>query len=201
VVFAEKGLASTRIDEITERADVGKGTFYYHFRTKDVLIEDLIGNMLGELEEDILDRCENIDNLNDLLDTVIQAHLDFFNNRWEDFVLYFQGRADLTLEESYDGIEAPFLEYLETIEGLLDAVIKHHLPARTLRRLTCAVAGFVSGYYSFALIAAEREDFEQTFQTMRHALVASLARFIRESVPGDAVGKDLAQQSGESDSD
>lgn len=194
-------MASTRIDEITDRADVGKGTFYYHFQTREKLIEDLIRGMLGELEADIRERCREIDNLNELLDTVIQSHLDFFNNRWEDFVLYFQGRADLTLEESYDGIEAPFMEYLETIEGLLDSVIKFHLPKRTLRRLTCAVAGFVSGYYSFAFIAAEREDFEQMFQTMRHALVASLARFIRESVPADAVGKDLTQQSEESDRD
>jgi len=189
-VFAEKGLASTRIDEITERADVGKGTFYYHFRTKEHLIEALIRNMLGQLESGILERCKDIENLNDLLDTVIQYHIDFFNNRWEDFVLYFLGRADLTLEESYDGIEAPFLEYLGTIEDLLDSVIKYHLPKRTLRRLTCAVAGFVSGYYSFAFIASERQDLEQTFQSMRKTLVASLARFIREAIPPDAAGSE-----------
>jgi AcrR family transcriptional regulator len=191
-VFAEKGLDSTRIDEITERADVGKGTFYYHFQTKESLIEDLIGKMLGELENNILERCREIGDLNDLLDTVIQTHIDFFNNRWEDFVLFFQGRADLTLEESYEGIEAPFLEYLETIEDLLDSVIKYHLPRQTLRKMTCAVAGFVSGYYSFAFISAERGDLEQTFQSMRHALVASLARFIREAVPPDAIGKEEA---------
>jgi len=30
-MFAEKGFDSTTIDDITERADVGKGTFYYHW--------------------------------------------------------------------------------------------------------------------------------------------------------------------------
>jgi hypothetical protein len=157
--------------------------------------------MLGELEERILEKCRDIDNLNELLETIIRIHIEFFSNRWEDFVLYFQGRADLTLEEGYDGIKAPFLEYLETIEDLLGSVIKYHLPRQTLRKMTCAVAGFVSGYYSFALIAAEKEDLEQTFQSMRDALVASLARFIREAVPADAIGKNKSQYQKRSDRD
>ena len=37
-VFAEKGMDLARIDEISERADVGKGTFYYHFKSKSHLI-------------------------------------------------------------------------------------------------------------------------------------------------------------------
>jgi len=37
-LFAEKGLDLTTIDDITERADVGKGTFYYHFKNKEGLI-------------------------------------------------------------------------------------------------------------------------------------------------------------------
>jgi AcrR family transcriptional regulator len=189
VIFAEKGLAPTRIDEITDRADVGKGTFYYHFPTKDDLIKELMQLIMGELEAGIESRCQGINKLDQLLDMIIQAHLEFFSNRWEDFVLYFQGRADLTLEESYEGIETPFLEYLDTIKNLLDSVIKYHLPKPVLHRIACAVAGFVSGYYSFAFIADSREDLEKTFASMREALVAGLGRFIRESIPNDAPGK------------
>ena len=188
-IFAEKGLATTRIDEITERADVGKGTFYYHFPTKEVLIRELMQSVLGELETGIEKRCKGIYKLDKLLDTIIQCHLEFFGNRWEDFVLFFQGRADLTLEESYEGIETPFLRYLETIENLLDSVIKYHLSKNRLQRIACAVAGFVSGYYSFAFVADPDQDIEKTFGLMRQALVAGLARFVRESIPDDAPGK------------
>jgi len=185
-VFAEKGMDLTSIDDITRRADVGKGTFYYHFKNKERLIRELVRGMLGELIGAIDRRCAGCDNLNSLLDTMIQAHIEFFSNRWEDFVLYFQGRSDLTLEQGYSGIETPFLEYLERIETLIDGVVRYHLPKPVLRRIACAVAGFVSGYYSFAVITSQGEDVDEAFRALRGAMVASLARFIREAIPAEA---------------
>ena len=182
-VFAEKGLDLARIDEITERADVGKGTFYYHFNNRSELIGELIEEMLDELVKVIEARCSGITDLKNLLDRLIDAHIAFFCNRWEDFVLYFQGRTDLTLQEGYPGIETPFLKYLECVEGLLAPVLRHRLPQPVLRRIACAVAGFVSGYYSFAVIASQDEDIDETFASLRGAIVESLARFIQEAAP------------------
>jgi AcrR family transcriptional regulator len=182
-VFAEKGLDMTRIGDITERADVGKGTFYNHFKSKEHLIRELIKGVVGELETIIDERCRDISDLTTLLDTIIAVHIEYFSNRWEDFVLYFQGRADLALEQGYSGIETPFISYLERMETLLGQVIQYHLPKHVLRRLTCAVAGFVSGYYSFAAIASQEEDVDKTFRSLRGAMVASLTRFIREAAP------------------
>jgi len=117
-LFAEKGLDLTTIDDITERADVGKGTFYYHFKNKEGLIKLLINNVLGELREAINKKAEGITDLAELMDTLIGVHIEFFSTRWEDFVLYYQGRADLKLKEGYSVLEEPFLDYLETIETL-----------------------------------------------------------------------------------
>ncbi len=182
-VFAEKGLDLTRIDEITERADVGKGTFYYHFNGKDELVNELIKQMLDQLVAVLEDKCSNAPDLEGFLDTLLGAHIEFFCKRWEDFVLYFQGRTDLTLEVSYSGIETPFLDYLTHIEALLASVLKRGLPQPVLRRIACAVVGFVSGYYSFAAIGSKGEDIDQTFRSLRGAMVSSLARFIQEAAP------------------
>ena len=182
-VFAEKGLDLTRIDEITERADVGKGTFYYHFKGREQLIRELIKGMLAELVGVIDERCSGITDLPNLLDALIGAHIGFFSTRWEDFVLYFQSRSDLALEQGYAGLETPFLNYLGRVEELLASVIKRRLPPKVLRRIACAVAGFVSGYYSFAAIASQEEDVDATFRSLRGAIVASLARFVQEAVP------------------
>ena len=38
-IFAEKGMDLTTIDNITERANLGKGTFYYYFDNKNDIIE------------------------------------------------------------------------------------------------------------------------------------------------------------------
>jgi AcrR family transcriptional regulator len=41
-LFAEQGFESTRINEITERADVGFGSFYNHFDSKDTIAAAVI---------------------------------------------------------------------------------------------------------------------------------------------------------------
>ena len=191
-VFTERGFDLTRIDEITDRADVGKGTFYKHFKSKEQLINELIKGVLGELVAVIEARCSNPSDLKDFLEKLLDAHVDFFEKRWEDFVIYFQGRTDLTLQVSYSGIETPFLAYLERVEVLLASVLKYRLPKPVLRRVVCALAGFVSGYYSFAVISSQDEEIDKTFRPLRDAMVGSLARFIQETAPSgetnEAVG-------------
>lgn len=45
----ESGYAAATIDQIAERADLGRATFYTHFRDKD----DLLAQMVAELREDL----------------------------------------------------------------------------------------------------------------------------------------------------
>ena len=49
-LFCEKGVDFTTIADITERADLGKGTFYRHFSGKDevmtALVEDAVTSLL-----------------------------------------------------------------------------------------------------------------------------------------------------------
>jgi AcrR family transcriptional regulator len=189
VVFAEKGMDLTRIDEISERADVGKGTFYYHFKGKPQIIKELIKNILGELMAVIEEKCRNASDIQSLLHNLIGAHIVFFSSRWEDFVLYFQSRNDLILQEGYSGIETPFVEYLECIEDLLESVIKYRLSQPALRRIACAITGFVSGYYSFATIESQDESVDEVFASLQSAMVAGMSRFIQETMPStESVG-------------
>ena len=182
-LFSEKGLDLTTIDDITSRADVGKGTFYYHFENKADLIKELMTQVMDELSSSINERCQECEGLEKALECLIVAHVDFFNKRWEDFVIHFQGRADLTLEEGYEGIETPFNAYLDQIAKVLDGVINFHLDRNVLRRISFAVAGFVSGYYSFAMVSSGEKDFEQVLSPVRGALVAAMTRFVKEAIP------------------
>lgn len=186
-VFSERGLDLTTVDDITERADLGRGTFYYHFGSKSELIRQMIREILEELTDRIETKCAEQETLGAILDALIGAHIGYFQNRWEDFVLYFQGRADLTLERSYEGIETPFLDYIQCIERVIDNALSQPISKPKLRRLACAVAGFISGYYSFASVATEDEDIDQSFAALRSAFVASLTRFVTEAMPSDGV--------------
>ncbi len=182
-LIAEKGMDLTTIDDITQQADVGKGTFYYYFRNKNAIVRELIKRMIHQLDQAIEVKCADATELEEVLESLITAHLEFFDKRWEDFVLFFQGRADLTLQQGYEGIDTPFVEYLDRIGTLIDQSIEHQLSKNMLTRISCAVAGFVSGYYSFATIASEESDLDEILRPVRLALVAGLSRFIKETIP------------------
>jgi len=48
-VFAGRGVDATTIQDITEAADVAKGSFYNHFDTKDDVLRAVVAETLGEL--------------------------------------------------------------------------------------------------------------------------------------------------------
>ena len=181
-VLAEKGLSATTVEDITDRADVGRGSFYYHFDAKDEMIRQMMEKLLKELVTALKEGCALHTEINAVLDAMIGTHIKFFSNRWEDFVLYYQGRADIMLNESLEGIETPFLEYLSCIEELIHGAMAKPISEERLRRLAYAIAGFISGYYSFASVASEEDDLDASFMALRSAFVASLARFIKEAL-------------------
>lgn len=185
-VFSEKGLGAS-VDEITERADVARGSFYYHFKSKERLIRQMVDEILKQLTERMQAECSNSKGLEEVLDGIVRAHIGFFSARWQDFVLYFQSRADLTLDESYEGLEKPFLHYGKSIEKLIDTSIPDSISDDRLRRTASAIAGFTSGYYSFASIASADQDIDKEFESLRRAFVKSLARFAREALPESRV--------------
>jgi TetR/AcrR family transcriptional regulator, cholesterol catabolism regulator len=52
-LFREQGYEATTVEEIAERADVAKGTFFNHFARKDALLEDLAEEVFSALLEDL----------------------------------------------------------------------------------------------------------------------------------------------------
>src|SRR5579871_5501599 len=52
-LVAERGIDALSIDEITEAADVAKGTFYTHFKDKTELAEAIAHSIRNELEQGV----------------------------------------------------------------------------------------------------------------------------------------------------
>lgn len=53
-VFAEQGLAGSRIDDIAARAGLSKGTVYHYFPGKDALFRELVRRMVAENTEGVV---------------------------------------------------------------------------------------------------------------------------------------------------
>ncbi len=54
-VFAERGYAATRMDDIARRAGVTKGTIYLYFDSKDAVFESLVRESIGTRIAGLLD--------------------------------------------------------------------------------------------------------------------------------------------------
>lgn len=77
--FAERG-ADASLDEIAKRANVGVGTLYRHFPTRQALLEDVVGDQLAALQQqavDLLDAANPADALVTWLHAMM-AHLTTF---------------------------------------------------------------------------------------------------------------------------
>lgn len=48
VLIADKGVDATTIQEITDQADVGFGTFYNHFESKEAVLDEVIENLIAD---------------------------------------------------------------------------------------------------------------------------------------------------------
>ena len=178
-VFSEYGIDATTIDDITQRADLGKGTFYRHFADKKDIATTLIEQAIDNLSYNFLPQDNQPEQIEDMLEHLLNTHYRFFLDSNAEFVLLFQGRMLLKLDRNIsEFMEEPFNRYLEEIERVLSPYLHGKIDIHRVRRLACAVAGFVSGYLSFAMIGMDIEQIEDSIKPLRQSFVKSMTAFL-----------------------
>ena len=97
-VIASKGYHNTRIADIASGADVGLGTFYLHFKTKNEIFIELIDYGAGHLREDLVEAKAGIQDPAEKLRITINTILDAAAHAPELFRIVFgHGPAFLDL--------------------------------------------------------------------------------------------------------
>ena len=178
-VFSEKSVDAATVEDITEKANLGKGTLYRHFADKEevvlVLVEDAIENLIKRLRS----YPKQPENLEDVLEHFLNAHYAFFAENSEEFILLFQGRLLLRLQDvAAEDLEEPYLRYLKEIENQVCQYVSPKINPVKIRRLACAVAGFISGFFSFAMIGMDADEIETSIKPLKKAFVRSLSVFL-----------------------
>jgi AcrR family transcriptional regulator len=97
-VIAAKGYHETRIADIASEADVGLGTFYLHFKTKNEIFIELIETGAAELRAEVDAAKAGVDSVEDKLRITIGTILDAAAEHPEQFRIVFgHGPAFLDL--------------------------------------------------------------------------------------------------------
>lgn len=71
-LFAEKGFTETTVEDITEAADVGKGTFFNYFPSKDHILLAFSDMQLGKLAELVADFRNSNQSLREFIQALTQ---------------------------------------------------------------------------------------------------------------------------------
>ena len=178
-VFSEKSVDAATVEEITEKADVGKGTLYQHFEDKEEIVVTLVEEAVEHLIEHIRSYESPPETLEDMLEHLLNAHYEFSVGAKEEFMLLFQGKLLLRLEsDTLDELEEPYLRYLGEIENQVSSYLSPRIGPLKIRRLACAVAGFVFGFFSFAMIGMTSDEIETSVNPLRRVFVRSLCTFL-----------------------
>ncbi len=176
--FCDYGVDATTIEDITQKADLGKGTFYRHFSDKAEITAVLVTEAIDKL----IDKIQSMTDprsIEDILDHIINVHYRFFLNHNEEFILLFQGRLFLKLDRLISNqLEEPFNRYLELLETILSPHVPEKVDIVRIRRFACAVAGFVFGFFSFAMIGMDADEIETSIKPLRQSFVKSLYSFL-----------------------
>jgi AcrR family transcriptional regulator len=98
-LIAEKGVDGLRLREIADRADIGFGSFYNHFASKEELVEAVVAEYVGSLTQAII---VNATGSADPAETTAVAHRMFVRLAYDDpqlaWVIVHLDRSDALLE-------------------------------------------------------------------------------------------------------
>ena len=178
-VFSEKSFVAATVEEITEKADVGKGTLYQHFEDKEQIVITLIHEAIEHLIERIRSFKKKPATLEKMLEHLLNAHYEFYINAKEEFLLLFQGKLSLKLQiNNPDELEESYLRYLTEIESQISSYLSSKIKPVKVRQLACAVAGFIFGYFSFSMISMSANEIEMSIKPLRKVYVKSLRAFL-----------------------
>ena len=184
-LFAERGIYLTRVEDITERADVAKGSFYNYFGSKDVLVAEILSEAIQTLEERHLKPLDAIGAVPQRLAALTAAHQAFVED-WPEYALILhQARGLLQLRSgASERLQQEVHRYLECLARHLPLPAGAALQRDHRLQLATIFAGIVSGPRSFALAADVPYDPMLTRDLACRGLAAILADS-PDSVPCD----------------
>lgn len=159
-LFAEQGIYDTTVEDVTEAADVGKGTFYQHFPSKTAIIRHLLHEGFDELLNQCRREVRSAATARERVEHLLGAQFRFFGKRRDLLILFHQVRGLIKLHPK----DARFLKkeyerYVHFLASELAASLDgRRYSEETVQQMACAMAGFVTGYLSYLVILDLKTD-------------------------------------------
>ncbi|UCE83997.1 MAG: TetR/AcrR family transcriptional regulator [Deltaproteobacteria bacterium] len=97
-VFSYKGFHGATVDEIAERAKLGKGTVYRHFHSKQSLFSELISSKVAELERAVSGAIDAQADVLEIIENYLKVYFAFFDRNRNLYKVLIQEQSDFGAE-------------------------------------------------------------------------------------------------------
>lgn len=97
-IISQQGIYITTIEDVTVQADMGKGTFYQYFSSKEELLEQLLKEGLGKLISACQSALSGTENAGLAVRTLAKVHVKFLTENNNYLLLFHQVRGYLQLK-------------------------------------------------------------------------------------------------------
>jgi AcrR family transcriptional regulator len=116
-VVREKGFAATSVQEVTERANINRGTFYLHFTDKYMMVDAFLREHFQQLLSEALPATAQWDRKS--LRLLIETLLQYFENKYHHEPHLSQAIAPLVERAIHEELSSALLTLLQrsTIAG------------------------------------------------------------------------------------
>lgn len=151
-LFSEKGIYWAKVEDITEAADLGKGTFYKYFDSKETIIRILLEEGLGELLVKTEEAVHDATSDSKILSAVIGVRVDFFLTHPDYLLLFHQVRGFLQLEgAAAQELRGVYDAHLRSLAKLVKPAIGSRGVADA-RDVATAIAAYTSGLLTYHVL-------------------------------------------------
>jgi len=183
-IFNSKGVEGCAIEDITESADVGKGTFYRHFMDKLDILRTLLDLAVDDLVKRMPPETSPIVSFDDRVTQLINAHTTFFTERGDLFMVFLQGQTMVAVRSAaVPGIQPPFARYLSEIERRIAPALPAGSDPTLTRRAASLVAAAACGTVTVGLsVSGSKHDVVNSLDLARQSLLAGTSKLLRCAV-------------------
>ncbi|MFH0963108.1 MAG: TetR/AcrR family transcriptional regulator [Planctomycetota bacterium] len=186
-VFLERGLGAATIEEITERADIGKGTFYIYYSSKTAIFESLVSGAMKRLLARIRAAEKEAGNLRDAVSAVVEAELQYCQQDPKGFRLLAFARNLLQLREvSLPECADIFEHYFRVVEQAIQRRVGRPIESAQRRRIAILLASVSSGYLSFEAFDIDARKMVLAYEQVREAMINAVVSLIESQEQGKA---------------
>lgn len=178
-LFSEKGIYWAKVEDITESADLGKGTFYKYFDSKETIIRVVLEEGLDELLSKTEYAVREVSSDAKILSAMIATRVDFFLAYPDYLFLFHQVRGLMQLQvEAAQDLRDVYDAHLRRLAQLVKPAMGTG-GAASAREVATAIAAFTSGLLTYHVLFEGLEAIRQRRDYFVRALERSLQALVK----------------------